>query len=97
MGTRLFLLAMLLCPWGLSACQVDTENPEVGQSQQGPLKRSEVLSDLTQITAALQSYYMQEGKFPERLDQLDLELYHPQDLNYTPETGKIRSKTFPDL
>ncbi len=89
----ILLMSLSSCEW-IRAVQRDTQT-ETEDSK--TVTRSEAMSDLTQTTALLQEYYVLEGKFPESLDALKLELYHPEDLNYDPKTGKLRSKTYPDL
>lgn len=62
------------------------------------IDRSKALSDLTTATAALNAYSAQnDGKFPASLDELKLNLYYPEDMNYDPQTGKVHSKTYPNL
>lgn len=84
-----------------SSCSLiqDTRNDaqDAAGDTVGQITRSSAMSDLTQTTAALQEYYVLEGKYPASLDDLKLELYHPEDLLYDAKTGKLRSKTFPDL
>ena len=80
------------CQW-INALQKDKSAENGAPSP----NRSRAMSDLTQTTAALQEYYVMEGKFPDSLSDLKLELYHPDDLAYDPKTGKLRSKTYPEL
>lgn len=77
------LLSGCLC-LGLVACQ-----PK-------PPKK-DVLSDLTSLTGALQTYYLENGKNPASITELKLELKHPEDINYDPAKGVVRSKSYPDL
>lgn len=95
------LLLMIIFISGTSGCSLIKETRNDAQNAAGDtvgqVTRSQAMSDLTQTTAALQQYYVQENKYPETLSDLKLELYHPNDLAYDPKTGKLRSKTFPDL
>lgn len=105
MSYPMHLLASLVLGLTLSVsasgCSLIQETRNAGQDAAGntvkEITRSTAMSDLTQTTAALQEYYVLEGKYPEDLAKLKLELYHPEDLEYDPKTGKLRSKTFPDL
>lgn len=97
----LFLPTLFVLLLGLSGCSLVKETRNDAQSAAGDtvgqISRSQAMSDLTQTTAALQQYYVQENKYPETLEKLKLELYHPEDLDYDATTGKLRSKTYPDL
>lgn len=96
-----FLPVLMILISGTSGCSLIKETRNDAQNAAGDtvgqITRSQSMSDLTQTTAALQQYYVQENKYPETLGDLKLELYHPEDLAYDPKTGKLRSKTFPDL
>jgi hypothetical protein len=99
---RLHVLpALIILLSGASGCSLIKETRNDAQNAAGDtvgqVSRSQAMSDLTQTTAALQQYYVQENKYPETLADLKLELYHPEDLSYDAKTGKLRSKTFPDL
>lgn len=91
------LLLYLLCP----ACKPVQEAQET--VREGTAKtlsqidRAKVLSDLTQVTAALSNYRLQHEGYPNSLKELGLSLNHPEDLIYDAKTGQVRSKTFPDL
>jgi hypothetical protein len=95
------LTALIILISGAGGCSLIKETRNDAQSAAGDtvgqITRSQAMSDLTQTTAALQQYYVQENKYPETLSDLKLELYHPKDLDYDAKTGKLRSKTFPDL
>lgn len=98
---HLLVFFMLCLSLGASGCSLIQDTRRDGQDGAGQsvreITRSTAMSDLTQTTAALQEYYVLEGKYPADLAALKLELYHPEDLDYDPKTGKLRSKTFPDL
>jgi len=62
------------------------------------IDRSKALSDLTLLTAEIQTYHLENSKYPAKLSDLDLKAVHyPDDLEYNPETGEVRSKSFPNL
>ena len=94
-ATTLIFVSLSLfsgCQW-INALQKDKAAENGAQSP----NRSRILSDLTQTTAVLQEYYVMEGKYPESLTDLKLDLHHPEDLAYDSKTGKLRSKTYPEL
>lgn len=92
----LILLAMLSAP--LVACKPTTNGEmQTETPANGKIDRSNVLSDLTSATAELQSYYLQYNKYPDKLTDLKIKLYHPNDLVYDAKKGQVRSKSFPDL
>lgn len=98
-----FFYALLSCLLlsGLTACDMFKDSQDTVKEGANTtiqqIDRARVLSDLTSITAALQSYRLQYEKYPASLDELKLQLNHPEDLVYDPEKGQVRSKTFPDL
>lgn len=99
---RLILLVGLSLSMGfLAGCDVVEETQDTArQGAMDTIKqvdRSRVLSDLTLVTGALNTYHAQNEKYPETLDELNLKLYHPEDLEYDPKTGQVHSKTFPKL
>ena len=94
------LLILLVCFSsgcdGLKESQETTADGAKRMVQQ--IDRSKALSDLTLLTASLQSYHLQHGKYPASLKELDLKaVHHPEDLDYDPETGALRSKSYPEL
>lgn len=95
---RILILLLLTV---LGACKPAEEardiTSEAARTAVGQIDRSKVLSDLTSITAAMGGYYLQNNAYPAKLEDLKLKLYHPEDIIYDPKTGKVRSKTFPDL
>lgn len=95
---RRILLFGLLC--GLSACnqtQDAAKKGAVGVVKTAP-DRAKAMGDLTAVTGALQTYYVQNNStYPASLDELKLNLYNPADLVYDPKTGKVHSKAFPNL
>ncbi|MBF2054356.1 MAG: hypothetical protein IGS03_12965 [Candidatus Sericytochromatia bacterium] len=94
------LLIVLIC--FSSGCEMAQESQETvaegAKRTVQQIDRSKALSDLTLLTAALQSYHLQHGKYPAKLQDLDLKaVHHPEDLDYDPETGTLRSKSYPEL
>lgn len=61
------------------------------------IDKTKVLADLALAVPAVQAYHLQNQKYPASLAELNLKLNVPQDLTYDPATGKITSKTFPNL
>lgn len=92
---RLLLLILLTV---LVACKPSGPDGMPDNSQSNTkIDRSNVLSDLTSITAELGVYYLQHNKYPTKLEDLKLKLYHPNDLIYDAKKGQVRSKSFPEL
>lgn len=97
---RYMLLILMLC--FSSGCDLVQESQETAtegaKKTVQQIDRSKALSDLTLLTAALQSYHLQHGKYPASLQELDLKaVHHPDDLDYNPENGELRSKSYPEL
>ena len=95
---RFWILLLLM---GLAACKPAEEARDtIKDGTMTTLKqpdRARALQDLTNATAALQTYYLTNGKYPASLDELKLQLYNPGDLSYDPKTGKVHSKAYPQL
>jgi hypothetical protein len=100
---KLFSLSViLLLSSTLSACKPAQEAQDTVKEglkvTTDQIDKAKILSDLTLITGAMLTYQMQnEGKNPASIKELKLDLNYPQDLDYDPKTGQVRSKTFPDL
>ena len=95
------VLGMLLLLLTLIACKPAEEASDTLKQGAGDtvkqIDRSQTMSDLTSITAAMQGYYLQHNKYPDKISDLKLRLYHPEDIDYDPKTGRVRSKTFPEM
>ena len=94
----LLIPCLLLC---VSACKpaeeahtIIKEGAATGVAQ---MDRARVLSDLTHVTAALATWKLEHESYPATLSELGLKLNYPDDLTYDAQTGKVRSKTFPNL
>ena len=100
---KLFSLSvMILLSSTLFACKPAQEAQDTVKNglkaTTDQIDKAKVLSDLTLVTGAMISYQMQnDGKNPASIKDLKLDLNYPQDLEYDPKTGQVRSKTFPDL
>ena len=95
---RLLILGLCITGLFLSGCRNESETLKKGASDTvKQIDRSKALSDLTQVTGVLHSYYAEHQSYPSSIKELKLNLYYPNDLDYEPATGKIRSKTYPDL
>ena len=53
--------------------------------------------DLSASREALRLYQQVNGKFPEGLQELDLRLNYPGDLDYSAPSGAVRSRTYPQF
>jgi hypothetical protein len=91
----LFLLLSLVACDGVKDTQKEAEEAAKTTIQQ--IDRAQVLSDLKAASTAVDDYFVQNNSYPASLTDLKLSLNHPQDLTYDPQTGKVYSKTFPNL
>lgn len=95
---RFWLVLLVL---GLTACKAaeeahDTIKDGAINTVKAP-DRARAVGDLTIAFGAIQTYYTQNNKYPATLEELKLNLYNPADLVYDPKTGKVHSKSFPNL
>lgn len=91
----LFVLLSLVACDGVKDTQQEAEDAAKTTIQQ--IDRAQVLSDLKAASTAVDDYFAQNNSYPASLADLKLSLNHPQDLTYDPQTGKVYSKTFPNL
>jgi Tfp pilus assembly protein PilE len=96
---KLFLPLCLL--FSVVACDgvkdTQQEAQEAAKTTIQQIDRAQVLSDLKTASTAVEDYFAQNNSYPASLGDLKLSLNHPQDLTYDPQTGKVYSKTFPNL
>jgi hypothetical protein len=94
MSSCLFLLLFGACKPAEEAQDLVKKGAETALSQPD---RARVLSDLTRVTAALTTWKLDHDRYPETVAELGLQLNYPADIIYDARTGKVRSKTFPNL
>lgn len=96
---HLLILALL---FGFSSCQAaqeaeDTAKKGAVDTVTAP-NRARALQDLTTATSAIQTYAAQNNNtYPPTLEELKLNLNNPADMSYDPKTGKVHSKSYPNL
>ena len=60
--------------------------------------RVKVQLDLATVRAALRTYHLEHGRWPDALAELSLTgLHYPADLTYEPAAGTVTSQTYPSL
>lgn len=59
--------------------------------------KAKTVAALTEIRHALNMYRVENEKYPEKLSDLPLKVINPEQYEYNPETGKIKSKYYPKL
>jgi len=94
----LFILLFFGCSKGKKAA---TETKEVvkgyAKSVLNAPSKARVTSDLVAIRQAIQAYRVEHSTFPSTLNALNLKLYYPDEYNYNPNTGEVKSKKYPNL
>lgn len=59
--------------------------------------KAKTVAALAEIRHAINMYRVEKGKYPEKLSDLPLKVTTPEHFEYNPETGKIKSKYYPNL
>lgn len=85
----------------LAACEPAQEAQETvheaARDTIAQIDKTKVLSDFALAKPAVETYFLQNQKYPASLSELGLKLNYPDELVYDPATGKISSKSFPNL
>ncbi len=59
--------------------------------------KTKTVTDLASLREAIKMYKVKNEKFPEKLSDLPLKVMKPEDYEYNPETGQIKSKHYPKM
>ena len=60
-------------------------------------KKIKILTEIAVIRKALEIYKIENGKYPESLGDLPIKIKDPEEYQYNKETGKVKSKNYPNL
>lgn len=101
------LLLALIVAIGLTAC-TKKEPPPKPTKREMPIgpgahlntdkpDKTRVGVDLATLTGAIKMYRAMNDRLPGSLGELDVKVHYPKDIVYDANTGKVRSRTFPDL
>ena len=94
----LFLSLLLLngIPMGCSKAREELE--ETVEPVMVIPERTKVKVDLISIRQAIEFYKIDhEGNPPQSLKELKLTLYYPDEYEYNPGSGKVKSKNYPSM
>jgi len=96
---RIILILLILSIPLLHSCKREKE--ELTTTAVKVLKspeRVKVINDLHLLRTAIQTYRIEHnGENPPSLKSLNVKLYYPDEYIYDRETGKVRSKKYPEL
>ncbi len=59
--------------------------------------KAKIVSDLSALRQAIQTYRVEHSAFPASLSNLSVKLYYPNEYNYNANTGEVKSKKYPNL
>jgi len=59
--------------------------------------KTRAVTELASLREAIKMYKVENEKYPEKLSDLPLKVMKPEDYEYNPETGQIKSKYYPKL
>lgn len=94
----LFILLFFGCSKGKEAAS-ETKQIVKGYAKSvlNAPSKAKIVSDLSALRQAIQAYRVEHSAFPASLSDLSVKLYYPNEYNYNPNTGEVKSKKYPNL
>ena len=94
----IFVLLFLGCSKGKEAAS-ETKQIVKGYAKSvlNAPSKAKVVSDLSALRQTVQEYRVEHSAFPSSLNDLNVKLYYPNEYNYNPNTGEVKSKKYPNL
>ncbi len=91
-----FFLGLTSGPLGCSKAREELE--EAVEPLMKLPEKTRVKVDLINARRSLEFYKVDhEGKYPSSLKELQLDLHYPDEYDYDPTTGKVKSKNYPSM
>jgi TATA-box binding protein (TBP) (component of TFIID and TFIIIB) len=59
--------------------------------------KTKAVTELASLRQAINIYKLEKGTFPEELSDLPVKIENPDDYEYNFQTGKVKSKQYPNL
>ena len=60
-------------------------------------KKTKILTEIAVIRKSLEIYKIENGKYPESLSELQIKIKEVDEYQYDSESGKVKSKNYPNL
>jgi hypothetical protein len=60
-------------------------------------KKTKILTEIAVIRKSLEIYKIENGKYPESLSELQIRIKEVDEYQYDSESGKVKSKNYPNL
>lgn len=97
MVKRIFLITILILSVFLSFnCETKKEVMKTGEKVLELPDKTKVLSDLSKLRSSIATFYMNNGRYPEDLSELNLTLENPiEDFVYNKNNGNVKNKNYP--
>ncbi|MEJ5308010.1 MAG: hypothetical protein WHT27_06920 [candidate division WOR-3 bacterium] len=79
-----------------NACETKKETIETTEKVLQLPDKTKVLSDLNKLRNGIATFYMNNGRYPEDLSELNLTLENPlEDFVYNKNNGNVKNKNYP--
>lgn len=79
-----------------NACETKKETIETTKKVLQLPDKTKVLSDLNKLRNGIATFYMNNGRYPEDLSELNLTLENPlEDFVYNKNNGNVKNKNYP--
>jgi len=60
-------------------------------------KKTRIITEIASIRKAINMYRIENNKYPESLSELSVKIKDTAEYQYNPETGRVKSKHYPEL
>jgi|UniRef100_A0A7C3N7P3 competence protein ComGC len=82
----------------LPACESKKEVVETTEKVLELPDKTKVISDLSKLRNQIATFYMNNGRYPNDLGELNIDLFNPiEDFVYNKNNGNVKNKNYPQL
>ncbi|MEO0238106.1 MAG: hypothetical protein ABIN35_07730 [candidate division WOR-3 bacterium] len=91
----IFILSLFILML-FNACETKKETVKTTEKVLQLPDKTKVLSDLNKLRNGIASFYMNNGRYPDDLSELNLTLENPlEDFVYNKNNGNVKNKNYP--
>ncbi|HAF07661.1 MAG: hypothetical protein QME48_00325 [bacterium] len=100
MKKRMFLIILILTVFLILflSCENKKEVVETTEKVLELPDKTKVISDLSKLRNQIATFYINNGRYPNDLKELNIDLFNPvEDFIYNKNNGNVKNKNYPQL
>lgn len=100
MKKRMFLIILILTVFLILflSCENKKEVVETTEKVIELPDKTKVISDLSKLRNQIATFYINNGRYPNDLKELNIDLFNPvEDFIYNKNNGNVKNKNYPQL